>query len=248
LGFDYGPEQDNPVPVFGPENRVTGTVRLITTITFDESFEAFSEEGVVEIFLVVEGADPLDPNAAPTVGPLPHSATGRRIPASFSAIANGDGDFGKKIAGSYLAEFSEPTGSGEAMTGQAVVTFGADGTYLGAETIAFGADHPPRFKSGKHGTWMQTGPRELTLTQLGFDYGPEQDNPVPVFGLENRVTGTVRLITTITFDENFETFSEEGVVEIFLVVDGADPLDPNAAATVGPFDHSATGRRIPAPF
>jgi hypothetical protein len=83
LGFDYGQEQDNPIPVFGPENRVIGIVRLITTISFDENFEVFGEEGVVEIFLVDDGTDPLDPDAAPIAGPFPHSATGRRISAPF---------------------------------------------------------------------------------------------------------------------------------------------------------------------
>ncbi len=170
----------------------------------------------------------------------------------FSASANGHGsgdrDFGKKVAGSYLVEEKEwPTASGETLSAEGLVTFGADGTFLGEFTVDFGADHPARFKSGKHGTWRQTGPRELTLTLLGFDYGQEQDNPVPVFGPENRVTGIIRIINSIAFDESFEKFSEEGSVEVFLTVDGADPLDPNAEPSIGPFRHSATGRRIRAP-
>ena len=116
---------------------------------------------------------------------------------------------------------------------------------MGEFTVDFGADHPARFKSAKHGTWKQTGPRELTLTLLGFDYGQEEDNPNLVFGPENRVTGTIRIINTISFEEGFEKFSEEGSVEIFLAVDRADPLDPNAEPSIGPFRHSATGRRIP---
>ena len=171
----------------------------------------------------------------------------------LAACANGhwdrDGDFGKKVAGSYLVEEEEwPTGSSDTLSGEGLVTFGADGTFLGEFTLDFGADHPSRFKSGKHGTWRQTGPRELTLTLLGFDYGQEEDNPAPVFGPENRVTGTIRIINTISFDEDFEKFSEEGSVEIFLAVDRADPLDPNAKPSIGPFRHSATGRRIRAPL
>ena len=171
----------------------------------------------------------------------------------FSANANGhwnrNRDFGKKVAGSYLVEEKEwPMASGEILSGEGLVTFGADGTFLGEFTLDFGADHPSRFKSGKHGTWRQTGPRELTLTLLGFDYGQQEDNPVPVFGPENRVTGTIRIINSISFDEDFEKFSEEGSVEVFLAVDRADPLDPNAKPSIGPFRHSATGRRIRAPL
>ena len=150
---------------------------------------------------------------------------------------------------SYLVEEKEwPTGSSETLSGEGLVTFGADGTFLGEFTVDFGADHPARFKSAKHGTWKQTGPRELTLTLLGFDYGQEEDNPNLVFGPENRVTGTIRIINTISFEEDFEKFSEEGSVEIFLAVDRADPLDPNAEPSIGPFRHSATGRRIRAPL
>jgi hypothetical protein len=171
----------------------------------------------------------------------------------FSASANGhwdrDSDFGKKIAGSYLVEEKEwPAGSSDTLSGEGLVTFGADGTFLGEFTVDFGADHPARFKSAKHGTWKQTGPRELTLTLLGFDYGQEENNPNLAFGPENRVTGTIRIINTISFDEDFEKFSEEGTVEIFLAVYRADPLDPNAEPSIGPFRHSATGRRIPAPL
>jgi hypothetical protein len=156
--------------------------------------------------------------------------------------------FGKKIAASYLVEFSEQANGGEPLVGEAIVTFGADGTFAGEETLDFGADHPPRFKSGKRGTWAQTGPRELTLTFLAFDYGQEQDNPVSVLGPENRVTGTVRVLSTVLFDEGFQAFSWECTVEVFLAIDGADPLDPNAMPSIGPFSATATGRRISAPF
>jgi hypothetical protein len=75
--------------------------------------------------------------------------------------------FGERIAASYLVDFSERTPGGP-LAGKAIVTFGADGTFASEETLDFGADHPPRFKSGKRGTWTQTGPRELTLTFLAF--------------------------------------------------------------------------------
>ena len=157
----------------------------------------------------------------------------------------GNGQFGKRVAGSYLVEEEEwPTPSGETLSGQGLVTFGADGTFLGEFTPDFGADHPARFKSGKHGTWKRTGPRELRLTMLGFDYGQEEDNPSPDFGAENRLTGTIRITNTVSFDEGFQSFRVEGAVEVFLIVDGADPLDPDAKPSIGPFRHSATGRRI----
>ena len=171
--------------------------------------------------------------------------TGCRI---VNGNANRNGCFGKKIAASYLVDFSEQAGGGEPLVGKAIVTFGADGTFAGEETLDFGADHPPRFKSGKRGTWTQTGPRELTLTFLAFDYGQEQDNPVPVLGPENRVTGTVRVISTVLFGKDFQAFSWECTVDVFLAIDGADPLDPHAVPSIGPFPAAATGRRIPAPF
>ncbi len=117
-----------------------------------------------------------------------------RLPASANGHWCGNRDFGKMVAGSYLVEEKEwPTASGKALSGEGVVTFGADGTFLGEFTLDFGADHPPR-------------------------------------------------------DENFEKFSEVGIVEVFLAVDGADPLNANAKPSIGPFRHSAPGRRIRAPF
>jgi hypothetical protein len=168
-------------------------------------------------------------------------------PDDASVNGLGNGEFGTMVAGSYLVEEEEwPTPSGETLSGQGVVTFGADGTFLGEFTPDFGVDHPARFKSGKHGTWKRTGPRELTVTMLGFDYGQEEENPNPDFGPENRVTGTIRITNTVSFDEGFESFTVEGAVEVFLAVDGEDPLDPDAKASIGPFRHSATGRRIDA--
>lgn len=161
--------------------------------------------------------------------------------------ARRDRCLGEKIAASYLVEFSERTDDGR-LEGQAIVTFGADGTFASDETLDFGVDHPPRFKSGKRGTWTQIGPRALTLTFLAFDYGQEQENPVPDFGPENRVIGTIRVISTVLFTEDSQGFNWEYTVEVFLTVDGADPLDPDATPSIGPFSASATGRRIPAPF
>jgi hypothetical protein len=66
-------------------------------------------------------------SAVVTVGILQNCSVG----------ADTDETFGQKIAGSYLIEFSEPTGDGTALVGQTVATFGADGTYLAEETIAF---------------------------------------------------------------------------------------------------------------
>jgi hypothetical protein len=183
------------------------------------------------------------------LGAVPMLGCGQSPPASANGQWNRNGDFGKRVAGSYLVEEEEwPTASGETLSGEGLVTFGADGTFLGEFTPDFGADHPSRFKSGKHGTWRQTGPRELTLTLLGFDYGQEEDNPVPDFGPENRLTGTIRIISSISFDEDFEEFTEEGNVEVFLALDREDPLDPKAEPSIGPFRHSATGKRITAPL
>ena len=156
----------------------------------------------------------------------------------------GDGAFGRKVAGTYLVDFAQPTPTGGVLSGQSFVTLGADGTYVSETTIDFGVDHPPRFKSGKHGTWKRTGQYELSLTRLGFDFGETEDSPVPAFGLENRTTGTIRVSGTIRFDRGYESFSESSSVEIFLAADGEDPLDPKAVPSIGPLPLTGQGRRV----
>ncbi|MEZ4866595.1 MAG: hypothetical protein R3C14_35075 [Caldilineaceae bacterium] len=164
---------------------------------------------------------------------------------AVAQAAEDNDSIGRQIAGSYLVdghEFGLP--ENREMTYKMLMTFMADGTLVYEASMAFGADHPPRFKSGGHGSWQQTGPREITWTTLSFDYGQEETHPA--LGPFNPYASTVRITSIVTFDEAFESYTETSKIEV-LPAD-RDPLDPATEPIFPAFQGERKGRRIPALF
>lgn len=155
-----------------------------------------------------------------------------------------DDSIGSQVAGSYYVDGREFgfADSDRELTYKMLTTFTADGTVFYEVTIAFGADHPPRFKSGGHGTWQQTGAREISWTTLAFDYGQEEDHAA--LGPFNPYASTVRISAVTTFAEDFQSYSETGTVGVFAA--DVDPLDLSAEPRFPAFQGERTGRRIPA--
>lgn len=161
-------------------------------------------------------------------------------PVAEAQAMDDDTTFGSNVAGTYLVDAQEH-GANE-LRYKMLATFTADGSIIAELTLDFGANHPPRFKSAEHGSWVRTGERELAITMFAFDYGLEESHES--FGPQNVHIDTVRIVGTISFDEDFENYVEKTVVEIL----GADkdPLDPTAEPLFPSFPGERVGRRIPA--
>lgn len=109
---------------------------------------------------------------------------------------------------------------------------------------AFGADHRPRFKSGGHGSWVQTGPREIAWTTLSFDHGQEENHAE--LGPFNPYATTVRISALTTFGDDFTTLATKTNVAVLPA--NLDPLDPASEPLFPAFQGEHAGRKIPAQF
>lgn len=169
-------------------------------------------------------------------------------PLDMSAVqaAEVDDGLGKRIAGSYLVDAREFGLPGDApdLVYRMLFTLTADGTVNYEVSMAFGADHRPRFKSGGHGTWTQTGPHEITWTTLSFDHGQEEVHAE--LGPFNPHATTVRISAVTTFAEDFKTLTTKTNVAVMLA--DLDPLDPASEPIFPAFQGEHSGRRIPAMF
>ncbi len=114
--------------------------------------------------------------------------------------------FARKVTGTWV-EWWE--------TGQTHMSISADGTMEWFGSWFFG-DGSGNFLDGPvYGTWRQTGPRELTTTEVGL-----------LFNGDGSFYATGRVVEVFTFDEDFQSFSYAGSEDIFLP--DQNPTDPDA--------------------
>jgi hypothetical protein len=141
--------------------------------------------------------------------------------------------FGLRIAGTYLNENYVLNGVPIPPTFKNLATLSADGTYVATETNDFDLlenEVPPGdgFESPQHGTWVRTGPREITTVGLYFDYD--------VLGQVEFIV-KVRLVGHYSDDFNTGNFS----FEIELFPPDGDPVEGVGFPAGG---GTFTGRRL----
>lgn len=131
-------------------------------------------------------------------------------PSWGSAQASRDG-LGKKIAGTYLAQFEFPVTEPPAPM---IVTIDAGGTMVSTSSAALGRGAPELFllRQNIHTTWKKTGRRELTTRHLLFLHNPD-----------GSLLWIVRTIGVWRFDEDLDSFNGEFTAEIFLPEQLAGP-------------------------
>lgn len=149
--------------------------------------------------------------------------------ASERSFAQGDSQGqSNQIAGSYLA-------TAETFLGplQVLLTINPGGGYtlVTNASAGLGGQTPWASRSPTHGTWERTGSRQITATDLRFDYDADGNH-----------ISTPVVTRIITFDHDFDSFTGSETFKVFSP--DQDPLDPNSipfAAGAGQF----YGRRIP---
>lgn len=147
------------------------------------------------------------------------------------ASAVGNLGFGQLIAGTWLNE--EYTLNGVSFPGFCnLVTMGADGTYTTTETNDYDVILPDGngFESPQHGSWIRTGPRELTSAQLHFD-----------FDRDGTLEQIVKVHVVGTFAADFNSGYFEYSMEVYPVGSGLDPLTDDGYPVGG---GTFTGRRL----
>jgi len=148
---------------------------------------------------------------------------------------HGGTSFGKKVAGSYLvdAELAPgilPPGQGlQTLTADGQLLSTDNGTYLGLSPLTpqQGPFLTPIFGPG-HGTWEQTGEKELTHVALLQGYwgscDPEVGECDPA--LTGTQVSTCKPTAVITFDDGYRVAS--GTFSTVCYFAGDDPLDPDS--------------------
>jgi hypothetical protein len=91
----------------------------------------------------------------------------------------------------------------------------ADGTFIWDGSWFFGSGTGNSIDGQVYGTWMQTGPYEMTSIQLGF-----------LFEGDGTFWGTGRVKEIYTFSPDFQTFTYVGWEDVFSP--DQDPTDPDA--------------------
>jgi len=125
------------------------------------------------------------------------------------AAATGLG-FGQRIAGTWV----EP-GDGYST----IISIRADGTMSWWGSWFFGNGTGAYFDGAVHGSWKQTGPREITTVEVGH-----------LNDGDGTFVATGRVQEVFTFDEALESFDYEGTEDLF-----APDQDPTDSDEV-PFD------------
>ncbi len=141
---------------------------------------------------------------------------------------DGADDFGRRVAGLYFVR--------ETTTGVVhLISLHADGNFQGISSEQEGG--VPEFNpfSDQVGTWIQTGPREITAKVIDITYNR---SPMTLFGF-----GVVRYV--LTFDEDFNTFT--GPLEGGVIGPDGDPNDPQAEFLFT-FAAPLEGARVPVQF
>ena len=133
------------------------------------------------------------------------------------------GNFAHSVAGTYvIAAYLGDAVPGESIPVQALATLTADGGVVATDTDDFGYEILQDYHSPKHGSWEQTGKREVTITIYEFglvDLGTGDPAPAVVY----------KLTFVAEFADN--DFNDgSGVVtytvrRLPLIDPGADPLD-----------------------
>lgn len=144
------------------------------------------------------------------------------------AIAQDSDDFGRRVAGLYFVT--------ETTTGVVhLISLHADGNFQGISSEQEGG--VPEFNpfSDQVGTWIQTGPREITAKVIDITYNR---NPMTLFGF-----GVVRYV--LTFDEDFNTVT--GPLEGGVIGPDGDPNDLQAEFLFT-FAAPLEGARVPVQF
>ena len=157
-------------------------------------------------------------------------------------VASAEVVLGRQVAGSYFfeGEFLSPNPEAPPTPFNWLITLTSDGTFAGDNFTDFGQDTTPRFRSTQRGAWESTGDHEIVAMNLSFDFGEEE---MGGRGLENRNSSIPRVTTTMQFDDRFEQFRLEGLIEIFLP--NQDPLDPEEIPIVS-LELRGEARRITA--
>ena len=88
-----------------------------------------------------------------------------------------------------------------------------------------------------HGAWKQTGPREITIRSISFDYFSSSD--VPPAG---EVIGSAITTFVITFDDDFDEIS--GSQSGAVYARGVNPLRPGDEDPLFTFGGTFAGERI----
>ncbi len=139
-----------------------------------------------------------------------------------------DEDFGKRVAGLYFVT--------ETTTGvKHLISLHADGNFQGISSEQEGG--VPEFNpfSDQVGTWIQTGPRELTAKVIDLTYNRD---PMTLFGI-----GVVRYV--LTFDDDFNVVT--GPLEGGVIAPDGDPNDLQAEFLFT-FAAPLEGARVPVKF
>lgn len=161
-----------------------------------------------------------------------------------TAQANDDNQarsrFAENLAGSfiiaaYLGEESDPPV-------QAMATLAADGGVVATDTDDYGFDILQNFHSPKHGSWVRTGKREITLSIFEFGYsltGATGYTPIVVY----KLTFIVQLD-----DETLSGGSGSVTYKAHLLPAadaGADPLDLESGFLVAAGEGTVEFARLP---
>ncbi|MBI2929635.1 MAG: hypothetical protein HYY24_28575 [Verrucomicrobia bacterium] len=138
--------------------------------------------------------------------------------------------FAKQIAGSYLAEV-QPVPD---VRFHVLMQFSADGgtVAVGESDEGLGGQAPYAAAGPKLGNWKRTGPRQVQVVQMGFEFNTQ--------GLPLPIGESGKGIVDMELADDWMSFT--GTLKWFLYAAGADPLtsEPATVLELGAIE----GRRV----
>lgn len=144
------------------------------------------------------------------------------------AVQGGGGSIGEDIAGVWLSNPGPPAPF-DPVGFQILTQFHADGTFYWSHNAEFGGlGFGPN--GGVYCIWEQTGPLEVTTTELGF-----------IYKVGGRHDATGRVTSVFTFSPDFQTYTATCFEELFVA--GDMPTDSNAVPFTS-FSFSYDGERL----
>jgi hypothetical protein len=148
------------------------------------------------------------------------------IYAAADSNGGAGGGFGNKLAGSYLGSIDGAL--------PVLLTVGADGTVATTDGTDFGLGIKGfGFESPAHGSWAQTGRRDVSVVLLWVNY----DETGALTSI-----GRTDLVAEVAHD--YSGFTATGTPKLYAP--GTDPLDPDTEPMEVLPDITVVGRRIEA--